>query len=61
VIRKVGVDNYIVAATPEKIHSLGEISLWVDTGDRKLDGEMEGYCRVITGRGEEIVCRVTAG
>ena len=58
VIRRTGRQNVIVVATPEKIHSLGEIKLWVDTGDRELDSELAGYCRVITGRNEEVVCRI---
>lgn len=61
VIRRVGRQNLIVVATPAKLHSLGEISLWVDTGDRELDSELEGYSRVVTGRNEEVVCRVSAG
>lgn len=47
VIKKVGVDNVIVAATP---HKLAETpTLFVDTGDPALDEVLAGPRQVITG------------
>jgi len=47
VIRKVGADNVIIVATPDKLNSVE--SLRVDTGDPKLDRELSGYRRVVIG------------
>ncbi len=47
VIKKVGVENIIIAATPEKINSTPELR--VDTGDAALDKQIAGYRSVIIG------------
>ena len=60
VVRAVGLDRLLVAATPEKLASLREGTLHVDTGDPDLDRALSGWRRVITGRGNETVCRVAA-
>ena len=60
VVRAVGLDRLLVAATPEKIASLRDGTLHVDTGDPELDHALSGWRRVITGRGNETVCRVAA-
>ena len=60
VVRAVGLDRLLVAATPEKIASLRDGTLHVDTGDPELDRALAGWRRVITGRGNETVCRVAA-
>ena len=60
VLRAVGLDRLFVAATPEKLASLGGGTLHVDTGDPDLDRALAGWRRVITGYGSEAVCRVTA-
>ena len=52
-------DRIVVVSTPDKIHALGGRPLWVDTGDRELDGMLSGYIRVITGYREQIVYKVT--
>ena len=60
VVRAVGLDRLLVAATPEKLASLHEGTLHVDTGDPALDRALAGWRRVITGRGTETICRVMA-
>ncbi len=47
VVRKVGKENVLVIATPQKLSSTP--TLKVDTGDAKLDDEFRGYIKVITG------------
>ena len=60
VVRAVGLDRLLVAATPEKLASLRDGILHVDTGDPALDHALAGWRRVITGFGSEAVCRVAA-
>ena len=60
VVRAVGLDRLVVAATPEKLASLRDGILHVDTGDPALDRALAGWRRVITGFGSEAVCRVAA-
>jgi len=58
VIRAVGRENIVVAATPAKLATLRGKPLLVDTGDPKLDEELSGYTRVITDYGRRVVYRV---
>ena len=60
VVKAVGLDRLLVAATPQKLASLGDGTLHVDTGDPDLDRALAGWRRVITGFGNEAVCRVAA-
>ena len=48
VLRKVGEENVILIATPQKMASLRGRPLRVDTGDSSLDGELRGYRKVLT-------------
>jgi len=59
VVKKVGRDNIMVVATPEKVNSLRGRPFLVDTGDRAVDRMLSGYIRVITGYNEEIVYRIS--
>jgi len=60
VIQKVGRQHIIVVATTDKIHSLRGRPLLVDTGDWNVDEMLSGHIRVVTGRGEQIVYRVSS-
>ncbi len=52
VVRAVGLDNIIVAATRDKLASIRGRPLLVDTGDPTLDSALAGYIRVMTGPGD---------
>jgi predicted polyphosphate/ATP-dependent NAD kinase len=58
VIREVGCENIVVVATREKLASLRGRPLLVDTGDEKLDRDLTGYIKVITGYGDYAVCKL---
>ena len=58
VLKKIGVNNLIVIATPQKIASLPDHMLTVDTGCPELDTTLAGYIRVVTGWRREIACPV---
>ncbi len=59
VIRKVGRENIVVAATREKVFSLEYGRLLVDTGDEEINEMLSGYMRIITGYNEELLYRVS--
>jgi len=58
VIREVGVDNITVIATKEKLVSLANRPLLVDTGDEELDANLSGYIRVTTGFRDYVMYKV---
>ena len=47
VIKKVGVENVIIIATPQKLQETEK--LFVDTGDKELDKKLSGHKQVICG------------
>ncbi|MCA9859749.1 MAG: ATP-NAD kinase family protein [Thermomicrobiales bacterium] len=59
VLRRIGLSNIIVVATPGKLAGLDGASLLVDTGDAALDAELRGYVRVIVNQRQESMQRVT--
>lgn len=59
VLRRVGKDNIIVAASPDKMLSLLGKSLYVDTGDEEVNRYLAGYMRVIVGYGEYVMMKVS--
>lgn len=48
IIRKVGKERIIIAATKNKIQSIEEGILRVDTGDLETDNLLKGYVKVVT-------------
>ena len=59
VINQIGVENIIIIATPQKIQSLQNQPLLVDTGDEATNTLLTDYFKIITGHRENIVYRVT--
>jgi predicted polyphosphate/ATP-dependent NAD kinase len=53
VIREVGRDNIIIAATKTKLNTIVGRPLLVDTGDIEVDGMLAGYMKVTVGYREE--------
>ena len=59
VIRRIGLENIIIAASKPKMLSLFGKSLLVDTGDEKLNEELTGYKRVYVGYEDSVIFKVT--
>jgi predicted polyphosphate/ATP-dependent NAD kinase len=58
IIRRVGKERIIVAATRSKIQGIEENTLRVDTGDPEIDKMLRGYIRVVTDYREWRLMRV---
>jgi len=58
VIKKVGKKNIIVVATKDKMLSLFGQSLWVDTGNEKMNKQLCGYIKVIVGYEDAVMFKV---
>jgi len=58
VIKKVGKENILVVGTKNKIISLQNKSLLVDTGEEKTNKMLSGYMKVITGIDERMLVKV---
>ncbi|MFX1486279.1 MAG: ATP-NAD kinase family protein [Promethearchaeota archaeon] len=56
VIKKVGLKNIIVIATPYKLSTTPVLR--VDTGDKELDSSLKGYMKVLSGYTEKRVLKV---
>jgi predicted polyphosphate/ATP-dependent NAD kinase len=59
VLKVIGKDHVIIVATAQKINSLQNRSLLVDTGDRETDLILSDYFRIVTGYHESRVYKVT--
>jgi predicted polyphosphate/ATP-dependent NAD kinase len=59
-IRRAGAHGLIILAGVQKLLSLTDRRLLVDTGDSDLDRALAGYRRVRTGPGQETLMRVEA-
>ena len=58
VIRAGGPANVIIVATQAKLLSLQGAPLRVDTGDERLDSELAGWIKVVTGHGQRTMYRI---
>ncbi|MFW2372442.1 MAG: ATP-NAD kinase family protein [Gammaproteobacteria bacterium] len=58
VIRKIGLENIQIIATPEKLHALDGQPIRVDTGDDELNKQLTGMVQVITGYDETTLYRI---
>jgi len=61
VIAAVGVGQVTIISTPSKIFALQGKPLLVDTGDVKVDAELAGMHKVVTGLGDAMIYRVVGG
>lgn len=57
-IRRAGLAGMHILATDEKLVALAVPTLWVDTGDADLDGELTGFVRVQTDAGRYTMMRI---
>lgn len=60
VIRRVGKDRIVIAATPNKLTALRGAPLLVDTGNDDTDSWLTGYYKVVSGYRDRSVHRVAA-
>jgi predicted polyphosphate/ATP-dependent NAD kinase len=58
VIRQVGLENIIIIASNEKLHSLNKRPMLTDTGDSELDDQLAGLHQVITGYQQKTLYRL---
>jgi predicted polyphosphate/ATP-dependent NAD kinase len=61
ILGRAGRDGLIVLAAEDKLASLAQPILWVDSGAPEIDAELAGYVRVRTDRGRETMMRLSAG
>lgn len=59
IIKRVGKDNIIVVASKNKMLSMFEKPLYVDTGNEEVNRYLTGYIRVIVGYKDMIMAKVT--
>ncbi|WP_345872974.1 ATP-NAD kinase family protein [Shewanella algae] len=57
-IRRIAKENIIILATKSKLKALEGRPLIVDSGDQKLDSELSGYYRIVTGYRDYVMYQV---
>jgi predicted polyphosphate/ATP-dependent NAD kinase len=60
IIEKVGKKNIIVVAVKNKIMTLEQGHLLVDTGNDQVNAMLQGYIKIITNYREELVYRLSS-
>jgi len=60
VIRRAGKSNITIIASQQKLVTLPDKRLLVDTGDVDLDRELAGFWRVLVGPTDEMVMKMVA-
>ena len=60
-LRRAGPDGLIILASQDKLASLTQPRLWIDSGDPDLDQELSGFVRVRTAPGRETMMRLSSG
>ncbi|MBO67715.1 MAG: hypothetical protein CL398_05325 [Acidiferrobacteraceae bacterium] len=60
IVRRAGKDRIIVIAAADKLLSLDNQRLLVDTGDEALNAELQGYIRVRTGKRDTMIIKLEA-
>ncbi|MDR0596587.1 MAG: ATP-NAD kinase family protein [Clostridiales Family XIII bacterium] len=58
VIKRVGRDNIIIAASKDKMNSLFGQPLYVDTGDDEVNASLTGYHKILVGYDDYVVFKV---
>ncbi|HWQ17374.1 MAG TPA: ATP-NAD kinase family protein [Sulfolobales archaeon] len=58
IIRRAGKNNIVIVMSPEKASRMN--TLLIDTGDKRLDEDLEGYYRAIVGYKEEKIVKIKA-
>ncbi|GAB1476313.1 ATP-NAD kinase family protein [Bacillota bacterium] len=59
VLRRIGKENIIIAATESKMIALGGKPLLVDTGDTEFNEYLSGYVKVITSMNRQMAYKVS--
>jgi len=60
IVRRAGKDGIVVIAGAEKLLSLNNQRLLVDTGDEALNTELQGYIKVHTGKQDTMMVKLEA-
>ncbi len=60
IIRMIGKENILVAASKRKIVDISPNPLIADTGDEELNKDLSGWIRVITGQDDSVMVRLQA-
>ncbi len=59
-IRRAGRNGLLILASQDKLMTLQQPRLLVDTGEPGLDQRLQGFVRVLTGRNREMIMRIAS-